>query len=106
MTTTPQIRTLVIHHDDLGGSHSANIAFVELFDLGVVTSGSVMVPCPRFPEIAALARQRPDLDLGVHLTLTAEFPGFRWRPLTAGEAERADRQEWVFLEERRGGAWG
>jgi hypothetical protein len=75
-------RTLVVHHDDLGGSHSANKAFVELFDLGVVTSGSVMVPCPWFPEIAAIARQRPDLDIGVHLTLTAEFAGFRWRPLT------------------------
>lgn len=76
------IRMLVTHHDDLGGSHSANTAFVELFDMGVVTSGSVMVPCAWFPEMAAIARERPDLDIGVHLTLTAEFPGFRWRPLT------------------------
>lgn len=74
--------SLVVHHDDLGASHSANIAFVELSDLGVVTSGSVMVPCPWFPEMAAIARKRPDLDIGVHLTLTAEFPSFRWRPLT------------------------
>lgn len=75
-------RQLVVHHDDLGGSHAANLAFVELSELGVVTSGSVMVPCPWFPEMAAIARQRPDLDIGVHLTLTSEFPGFRWRPLT------------------------
>jgi predicted glycoside hydrolase/deacetylase ChbG (UPF0249 family) len=73
---------LVVHHDDLGASHSANVAFVKLFDLGVVTSGSVMVPCPWFPEMAAICRDRPDLDVGVHLTLNAEFPGFRWRPLT------------------------
>lgn len=76
------IRMLVMHHDDLGGSHSANAAFIELFDMGVVTSGSVMVPCAWFPEMAAIARERPDLDIGVHLTLTAEFPRFRWRPLT------------------------
>jgi predicted glycoside hydrolase/deacetylase ChbG (UPF0249 family) len=82
MNKAPATRTVVIHHDDLGGSHSANAAFVELFDLGIVTCGSVMVPCPWFPEIAAIARERPDLDIGVHLTLTAEFPGFRWRPLT------------------------
>jgi predicted glycoside hydrolase/deacetylase ChbG (UPF0249 family) len=82
MTQFSSNRRLVVHHDDLGGSHSANLAFVELCDLGVVTCGSVMVPCPWFPEMAAIARARPDLDVGVHLTLTAEFSGFRWRPLT------------------------
>lgn len=75
-------RTLIIHHDDLGASHSANLAFVELWDRGLVSAGSVMVPCPWFPHIASIARERPDFDLGVHLTLTAEFEAFRWRPLT------------------------
>lgn len=75
-------KRLVVHHDDLGASHSANRAFVELSDLGIVTSGSVMVPCPWFPEMAAICRARPDLDVGVHLTLTAEFERYRWRPLT------------------------
>jgi hypothetical protein len=73
---------VVIHADDLGMSHGANAAFVELWDLGTVTSGSVMVPCPWFPEMAALARGTPALDLGVHLTLTSEMKGYRWRPLT------------------------
>jgi hypothetical protein len=75
-------RTLIIHEDDLGGSHGANMAFVELWDMGLATCGSVMVPCPWFPEIAQIARQRPEMDLGVHLTLTAEWTTFRWRPLT------------------------
>jgi predicted glycoside hydrolase/deacetylase ChbG (UPF0249 family) len=74
--------TLFIHHDDLGGSHGANLAFVELWDMGLATCGSVMVPCPWFPEIARLARVRPELDIVVHLTLTSEFDAFRWRPLT------------------------
>jgi len=78
----PDKKQIVIHHDDLGGSHGANMAFVALWDMGLVTSGSVMVPCPWFPEIAAIARARPELDLGVHLTLTSEFEMFRWRPLT------------------------
>ena len=75
-------RQLVVHHDDIAANHATNLAFVELFDGGFCSSGSVMVPCPWFPEIAAIARQRPDLDLGVHLTLTAEFGPYRWRPLT------------------------
>jgi predicted glycoside hydrolase/deacetylase ChbG (UPF0249 family) len=75
-------RTLIIHEDDLGGSHGANMAFVELWDMGLATSGSVMVPCPWFPDIAQIARQRPEMDLGVHLTLTSEWDTFRWRPLT------------------------
>ena len=75
-------KQIVVHLDDVGGSHGANAAFVELWDLGALTSGAVMVPCPWFPEIAAIARQRPDFDLGVHLTLTAEWDKFRWRPLT------------------------
>lgn len=77
-----QDRTLILHHDDLGASRSANRAFVELFDLGVVTCGSVMVPCPWFADLAAIARDRPDLDIGVHLTLTSEFVRCRWRPMT------------------------
>lgn len=75
-------RQVVVHHDDLGASWSANMAFVELCEQGVVTCGSVMVPCPWFPHMAQLARENPELDIGVHLTLTAEFDRFRWRPMT------------------------
>jgi hypothetical protein len=78
-------RTLILHHDDLGASRSANRAFVELCDKGVVTSGSVMVPCPWFADLAQIARDRPDLDIGVHLTLTSEFPRCRWRPMTGAK---------------------
>ncbi len=73
---------VVIHQDDVGMCHGANVAFVELARLGHVTSGSVMVPCPWFTEIAEPAAADPTLDLGVHLTLTAEKAHYRWRPLT------------------------
>jgi len=79
-------RRVVIHVDDLGMSHGANRAFVELSALETVTSGSVMVPCPWFPELAAMARADTSLDVGVHLTLTSEVAGYRWRPLTRPSA--------------------
>ena len=76
-------KRVVIHEDDVGMSHGANTAFVELSELGSCSSGSVMVPCPWFPEAAAIAVADPTLDLGVHLTLTSEQTPYRWRPVTA-----------------------
>ncbi|NNE11296.1 MAG: ChbG/HpnK family deacetylase [Ilumatobacter sp.] len=76
------MRQVVIHADDVGMCHGANRAFVELSHAGTIGAGSVMVPCPWFPEIAAIAADDPDLDVGVHLTLNAEQAGYRWAPLT------------------------
>jgi len=75
-------RRVVVHQDDVGMSHGANVAFLELSRAGTITCGSVMVPCPWFGEIAELAAADASLDLGVHLTLTAEKEHYRWRPLT------------------------
>jgi chitin disaccharide deacetylase len=75
-------RQIVVHQDDVGMCHGANVAFLELSRGGVITSGSVMVPCPWFPEIAAAAATDPTLDLGVHLTLTAEKEHYRWGPIS------------------------
>lgn len=83
MTASDGKKRVVIHEDDVGMSHGANTAFVELSALGTCSSGSVMVPCPWFPEAAAIAVANPALDLGVHLTLTSEQAPYRWRPITA-----------------------
>ena len=74
---------IVLHQDDVGMCHGANVAFSELSVLGSITSGSVMVPCPWFREAAEMAVANKSLDLGVHLTLTAEKEFYRWRPLTS-----------------------
>jgi predicted glycoside hydrolase/deacetylase ChbG (UPF0249 family) len=75
-------RTLVLHVDDVGMCHGANVAFVELARSGAVTCGSIMVPCPWFREIASAAASDAALDVGVHLTLTSEWPQYRWAPLS------------------------
>jgi predicted glycoside hydrolase/deacetylase ChbG (UPF0249 family) len=62
--------------------HGANRAFVELAGQGFVTTASVMVPCPWFPETVDLMHEQPELDLGVHLTLTSESRACRWRPIS------------------------
>lgn len=78
-------KLLIIHADDIGVSHSENAASFEAFAGGMVNSGSIMVPCPWFPEIAEYARNNPAADLGLHLTLTSEWNLYKWGPVTSRE---------------------
>jgi predicted glycoside hydrolase/deacetylase ChbG (UPF0249 family) len=91
-------KQVVIHEDDVGMTHGANTAFAELSALGTCTSGSVMVPCPWFPEAVDMAAKSPSLDLGIHLTLTSEKKPYRWRPVTAppASARLTDDQGYFF----------
>src|SRR5205823_14598492 len=75
-------RAVIFHADDIGMCHGANQGFLTLAARGHVTCGSVMVPCPWFREIAEAAAADPALDLGVHLTLTSEWAGYRWAPIS------------------------
>lgn len=79
-------RLLIVTSDDLGFAHAVNAAFIDAIDAGFLTSGSVMVPCPWFGEIAAFGRRRPDVDLGIHLTVTSECATYRWGPVLGASA--------------------
>ena len=76
-------RLLIVNCDDLGVSHSANIATYRAMTDGVATSASLMVPCPWAREAAEMFA---GLSVGVHLTLTSEYPAYRWRGLTNGKS--------------------
>lgn len=74
-------RLLIIHADDYGMAHSVNRAISLALENGWVTSASVMVPCPWFPEVVTWARKHRSADLGLHLVLDSEWSGFRWGPV-------------------------
>jgi predicted glycoside hydrolase/deacetylase ChbG (UPF0249 family) len=75
----PDARLLIVTCDDLGSAHAANVAVYDALRSGIATSASLMVPCPWAREAAARYRGE---DVGVHLTLNAEYELYRWGPIT------------------------
>jgi len=72
-------KLVIINADDLGSCHSANVGVYECLATGTVTSATLMVPCPWARE--ASSRYRGE-DVGVHLTVNAEYELYRWGPIT------------------------
>lgn len=72
-------RLLIITAHDLGSSHAANSGVYRALRDGLATSASLMVPAPWAREAAASYRGE---DIGVQLTLNAEFDLYRWGPIT------------------------
>ena len=82
----PEDRLLIFHNDDAGMSHESNLGTIEGFEHGLLTSVSTMMPCSWVPEFNAYLRENPEIDNGLHLTLTSEWRGYRWAPVAGRDA--------------------
>jgi len=81
----PGTKLIIVHADDLGETHAVNAAAIKSLESGSVNSASLMVPCPWFPEIADYAKSHPNLDFGLHLTLTSERVYYRWGSVASAD---------------------
>jgi predicted glycoside hydrolase/deacetylase ChbG (UPF0249 family) len=77
---SPDTRLVILSCDDLGSCHAANEGVYQAIRDGAATCTSLMVPAPWARHAAA--SYDPADDVGVHLTLNAEHPMYRWGPLT------------------------
>jgi predicted glycoside hydrolase/deacetylase ChbG (UPF0249 family) len=95
-------KLLIIHADDAGLSHSENQATIKALQSGSVNSYSIMVPCPWFYEMATFAKNNPNYDCGVHLTLTCEWDNYKFGPvLPACEVPSLVDQNGYFYKTRK-----
>lgn len=74
-------KLLLIRCDDIGMSHSVNLAAKELIDAGLKFSASVMVPCGWFDEAVSILKDADNVSIGIHLTLNSEWKNYRWGPV-------------------------
>lgn len=92
-------RELILNVDDIGIHPGAVAAAIDTISYGVAASGSVMAVCSGTAAALELLRDRPDVPVGVHLTLTADFPATPWRALTSGSTI-SDQGRLVGIEHR------
>ena len=66
------MKQLIINADDLGLTPGVNRGIIRAFQAGIVTSASLLVTGSEFKEAVTLARQNPELDVGLHLAVVEE----------------------------------
>jgi predicted glycoside hydrolase/deacetylase ChbG (UPF0249 family) len=61
--------------------HTVNMAFERVAESGIPVSASVMVACPWYQEAVEILARHPEVSVGIHLTLNAEWKNYRWGPV-------------------------
>jgi len=79
-------KVVILHVDDAGMSYESNQGVITATSQGVANSTSIMMPCPWVPGMVRYVKQHPQLDAGLHLTLTSEWKDYRWGPLAGKDA--------------------
>ncbi|MGK0139665.1 MAG: hypothetical protein ACI9DJ_003127 [Algoriphagus sp.] len=79
-------RVLILHIDDVGMSYDSNLGTIKAMEEGMANSLSMMMPCPWIPGFFKYLETHPNVDAGLHLTLTSEWDNYRWGPLAGKPA--------------------
>ncbi len=83
-------RILLVNVDDIGIYPQAVEPAIDAIADGIAASGSVMTVCSGSNHALAVLAARPDIPVGVHLTLTQDLASWQWAPLTSGASIQRD----------------
>src|SRR6266542_3837691 len=89
-------RYVIVNADDFGESPGVNRGIIEAHERGIVTSASLMVDQPATNAAVALARQHPDLSLGLHVNLDRVGAGLIGQEYLDVVGREIERQVNVF----------
>ncbi|MBP3328182.1 MAG: polysaccharide deacetylase family protein [Clostridia bacterium] len=92
-------RYLIINADDFGMCSSHNEATFNLFECGGITSASLMVPCGWSKQAVRWWQKHKEYSVGVHLTFTSEWGGYRWGPVAPYGTDSLRDSEGYFHHE-------
>lgn len=93
----PNDRVLIIHSDDVGMCHETTLGAIDGLERGIVSSISMMMPCPWVGEIAAYVKAHPNVDAGLHLAMNSEWDYYRWGPVAGKSAVPGLADQWGCL---------
>jgi len=93
---------LILHGDDAGMCHDANLGIKKAMEQGILRSASIMMPCPWARDMVRYAVDHRDWDFGIHLTLTSEWDSYRWGPVSNPRdvSSLLDEEGCFFKDER------
>lgn len=96
--TKEETKTLLIRCDDMGMSHAVNMAFKELMESDLKFSASVLFVCNWYQEAVEILKQHPEIPVGVHLALNAEWKNYRWGPAAGRDVVKSlvDEEGYFF----------
>lgn len=75
-------KVIMLHADDIGMCEEANIAADKILVNKHIQSAAIMMPCPNAEAFVQWAIDHPNMDVGLHLTLTSEWQKYRWGPVS------------------------
>jgi len=96
---------LITRADDMGYTHTGNLATLESLRNGIIKNAAMLVIAPWFEEAAQIARENPQFCFGVHLGIIGEWIGYRWRPVLPWSEVRTLVDEDGFLHRSPGEFW-
>jgi predicted glycoside hydrolase/deacetylase ChbG (UPF0249 family) len=96
-------RLLIINADDYGMCHAITAGIVRAASEGIVASTSLMAPCSWAPYAMSLLKEHPEIPFGVHLTMAAEHPRYRWSSLASKDRVPSliDESGYFYTDDRR-----